>query len=123
MTIRYSKNPSNRQLKISEEIRKQVSQLMLSNDVYHPYLEGVILSINDVRISPDLGVATIFFTHSGGEKKNVLEVLNALAPEIRTILAKKMQFRAVPKIRFIYDETIDNSIRIASILGSAAKKN
>ena len=119
MTMRYSKNPSNRQLKVSEEIRKQVSQLVLSNDIYHPYLECVILSINDVRISQDLGVATIFFTHSGGDKNNVLEVLNALVPEIRMILGKKMHLRIIPQLRFIYDETIDNSIRIANILSGS----
>lgn len=118
MTMRYSKNPSHRQLKVAEEIRKRVSQLMLNGDIYHPYLEGIILSINDARISSDLGMATIFFTHSGGEKKNVLEVLNSLVPEIRMILAKKIQLRMVPQLRFVYDETIDNSVRIGNLLNN-----
>lgn len=115
MTMRYAKLPSNRQLKVSREIRKQVSQLLLRGDI-HPVLEEISISITDVKISPDLRMATVFFTHMCKKNIDVLEMLKALSPEIRHVLAGTMKLRIMPEIRFVYDESSDEFVKLDALL-------
>lgn len=114
--MRYSKAPSNRQLKVSEELKKQVSALLLKGDLYHPIIEDVIISITEVRISPDLRIATIFFTHMGGDAKKILQLFNASSSHIRHILAKSINLRFMPELRFVHDDSINNAVKIQGLI-------
>lgn len=116
MTMRYSKPPSQRQLKVAEEIKKSVSYILSTDQLFHPALENAIISITEVRISADLKAATLFFTNINGDKEGIIEVMNGFTPEIRRLVAKSVKLRYTPNLRFVYDDNIDNAIRLDGIL-------
>ncbi len=116
MTMRYTKAPTERQLKVSGEIKKIISQAFLIQEVYHPMLEAALLSVAEVRISPDLKLATIFYSYLYGQKEQLQDILTDLLPEFRHLIAKKMQLRFVPEIRFVYDESGEHAYKINNLL-------
>lgn len=116
MTMRYNAAPSHRQLKVSEEIRKHLSEMLLRQDISDAILDNAFISITDVRISRDLKLATIFFTHITGKTSDITKVLTILTPSIRKILSTKMNLKFAPQIRFVFDKTIDQAIKIEKLL-------
>ena len=75
-----------------------------------------VVSIAEVRISPDLLIATVFISLLSGEnadKNKELEVyLNGQSPLIRKLLAKKMILRSVPNLKFVVDDIIEHGAKL-----------
>jgi ribosome-binding factor A len=124
MTRHYSKPPSNRQLKISHEIRSAMAHFFTKGEYYHPLLESVMVTIAEVRISADLKIATAFvILPDDTNKKEIMSTLKEVIPEIRKVITEKLQLRFSPEIRFVLDETVEKAIKIDSIFDSLHKKN
>ena len=115
--------PSQRMLRVGELIRHEVAQLLARGLVSDPVLEGHVITVPEVRMSPDLKLATIFVMPLGG--KDVGSVLAALDRQkklIRTELAHKVNLRYAPDVRFKVDESFEKSSRIDAILNSPEVK-
>ncbi|HUB63516.1 MAG TPA: 30S ribosome-binding factor RbfA [Methylocella sp.] len=109
--------PSQRMLRVAELIRHTVSELLLRSVAGDPILEGQAVTIPEVRMSPDLKLATIYIMPLGG--KNIAEVLTALDRHkkfLRSEIARRVNLRFAPDIRFKADRSFDYGARIDALL-------
>ncbi|MFS4438222.1 30S ribosome-binding factor RbfA [Paracoccaceae bacterium GXU_MW_L88] len=100
--------PSQRQLRVGEVIRRALSDLLMRGDVHDPDLSGRSITVGEVRMSPDLKQATAYVMPlGGGNVAEVIEILKRNAPEIRHLIAKQVDLKFAPKLKFVADETYD----------------
>jgi ribosome-binding factor A len=115
--------PSQRMLRVAELIRHAMSELLVRSAVADPVLEGQAVTIQEVRMSPDLKLATIYVMPLGG--KNTADVLAALDRHkkfLRGEIARRVNLRFAPDIRFKSDQRFDYSTRIDALLDSPEVK-
>ncbi len=121
-----SRNPNQRrqpagqrQLRVGEEIRHVLSGILLRDEVHDPELRGSTITISEVRISPDLKNATVYFMPLNGEKREqTLAALKRLAPFLRTLVGGKMKLRYTPRLGFQLDNSFDEANRINVLLNN-----
>lgn len=102
------KPPSQRQLRVGELIRRALSDVLLRGEAHEPTLAGVSITVSEVRVSPDLRVATAYVLPLGG--RDTEEVMAALArarPELRRAVTRAVKLKFSPELRFAVDETFD----------------
>jgi len=117
MTLRYTKPPSQRQLRVSELIRVEISNLFSRGILMNYGLEKVIISVSEVRISPDLKMATAFLvTAIDGDKARMLPILDILSVEIRKIITPRLNLRFSPQIKLVFDSASSYADSIEKML-------
>ena len=102
------RGPSQRQLRVGELIRRCLSDILTRGDTHDPDLGRMMITVGEVRTSPDLRIATAFILPLGG--KNAEEALSALRRnrhELRQLVAKKLALKFAPELRFQIDATFD----------------
>lgn len=100
--------PSQRQLRVGELIRRRVSEVLTQGDIHDPDLDGVSITVGEVRASPDLKVATVFIMPLGGEgAEEALSALRRNRAEIRRTVARGLDLKFAPELRFQLDDTFD----------------
>ena len=106
-----------RQLKVGEEIRHLLSDILLRGSFYEPELEGVSVTVSEVAISPDLSNASVYILPlGGGDGPGVVEALGRIAPAIQGQLAQRLTTRRTPRLKFHIDSSFDNARRIDSLI-------
>ncbi len=111
------KAPSQRQLRIGEEIRHMLANLLERGDVRDPDVAGKVITVTEVSVSPDLRNAAVYVVEmGGGDAKSLLTGLKRVAPYFRQQLAKQMALRTVPALRFHADTSFDRASHIESLL-------
>jgi ribosome-binding factor A len=109
--------PSQRQLRVGELIRRAMSEILLRGELHEPALDGVSITVGEVRTSPDLKVATVFVLPLGGRNaEGMLEALNRAKGELRREVARRVQLRHAPELRFVLDESYDRMDRTREML-------
>lgn len=116
----HSRAPSQRQLRVGELVRHALAEVMTRGEVRDPELEGAIVTIAEVRMSPDLKVATVLVTPLGDEEgERVVGALNRNARFLRGCVAPALrQMRFMPELRFRLDTRFAESGRIDELLRS-----
>ena len=100
--------PSQRQVRVGELIRRTLSDVLMQGDVHDPELNGMSITVSEVRTSPDLKIATVYVLPLGGGRRE--EAIKALARnkgELRRQITKQMNLKYAPDLRFVIDETFD----------------
>ena len=113
--------PSQRALRVGELIRHALSEMLTRGDVHDPVLEGHLVTVPEVRMSPDLRLATIYVMPLGG--RNIQEVIAALERNKRFLrgeIAHHVNLKFAPEIRFRADERFDEAERIEKLLRTPA---
>jgi len=106
-----------RQLRIGEEIRHALAEILARDAVHDPALEGCAITVSEVRVSPDVRQATAYVLPlAGANKEAVVAALNHHAGFIRGRLAKSVYLKYVPKLAFDLDLTFDEADRIQELL-------
>jgi ribosome-binding factor A len=118
MTRQRAWAPSQRQLKVGEELRHALARIFSRGDLHDPDLAGAdIITVSEVRASPDLKAATVFVLPLGGRGTDrLLPALRRAAPAVRAMLAREVQLRFVPALRFEADRSFDNASRVEALL-------
>ena len=112
-----SKAPSQRQLRVGEEIRHLLSQALMRGDIYVPELEGVSVTVSEVSVSPDMSNARAYVTPLGGvDLEEVVAILNVIAPDLQTWIAKKVHLRRMPRLKFMADNSFDNAQKMSKLI-------
>ncbi|MFW2588841.1 30S ribosome-binding factor RbfA [Sagittula sp. SSi028] len=100
--------PSQRQLRVSEVIRRQLSDVLSRGEVHDPELNRMVITVGEVRVSPDLKVATAYVVPLGGQNADeMFELLKRNRNELRRAVAKGLTMKFSPELRFRLDETFD----------------
>lgn len=117
---KQSGQPSQRQLRVGELVRHALAEVLTRGDVRDPELEGAIVTISEVRMSPDLKVATALVTPLGDQDgERVVGALNRNARFLRGRIAPALrQMRQMPELRFRFDTRFEESSRIDELLRS-----
>jgi len=120
MSRRDSKPPTQRQLRVGEEVRHALAWALERGEIRDPDVQGVPITVTEVRISPDLRNATAFIVPLGGrtdsDLERVLKGLNRAVPYLRKVIANNVQLRNVPRLNFIADTSFDEASHIDSLL-------
>lgn len=103
--------------RIAEQVQRELADL-LSREVSDPRLHGVTLS--GVEVTKDLSQAKVYVTlPAGADIDNTLKALTHAGGFLRHGLAQRVQLRCVPKLLFLYDQTLDNANRVEALLDRA----
>src|SRR5258708_5574342 len=114
---------SQRQLRVGEIVRHAVADILSQGSVHDPDLEGHIITVPEVRMSPDLKLATIYVMPLGGRDTDV--VLAALARNkkfLRGEIAHRVNLKFAPDLRFRVDERFDEGEGMKKLLRTPAVK-
>lgn len=113
------KTPSQRQLRVGELIRHALSDVLMRGLIREPALETGLISVSEVRMSPDLKIATVFVAPIGpGDTQALVKALAKHAGPIRHEVTKRVTLRFSPTMRFKADTSFDTYGKIDAILRS-----
>jgi ribosome-binding factor A len=111
--------PSQRQLRVGELIRHSLAEMLARGEIHDEVLAAHVVTVSEVRMAPDLRLATIYIMPLGGKDlKPVLEALDRNRKFIRGEIAHAVNLKFAPEIRFLADETFDEAERIDEIFRS-----
>ena len=114
---RAGKAPTQRQLRVSEEIRHVLSAIFGRGEFRDPELAGERVTVTEVRISPDLKNATAFVARLGrSDIGALLPALRRAAPYIRTQLAQQLRLRVAPQVSFQPDAALEYAVHVDRLL-------
>ena len=114
---REKRAPGQRQLRVGEELRHLLAELLERGDMRDPDLRGASITVTAVDVSPDLRNATAFVMPLGGQDEpRLLGALRRAAPWFRVRVGERAGLRYAPEIRFEIDRTFDEADRIGNLL-------
>ena len=113
------KAPSLRLLRVSENVRHAISTIIARGDVHDPDLNGVSVTVSEVRVSPDLRHAAVYIMPLGGvDQEKVIGAFNKASGYIRGQLAKRVRMKYLPRLDFRIDESFDEASHINTLLSN-----
>jgi len=113
--------PSQRQLRVGELIRHALAEMLARGDIHDDVLARHVITVPEVRLSPDLKLATCYIMPLGGQDiAPVLKALDANKRYIRGEVAHRVNLKYAPDLRFRQDESFDEAARIDALLDSEA---
>src|SRR5512140_2989532 len=112
---------SQRQLRVGETVRHAIADILSQGSVQDPELEGHIITVPEVRMSPDLKLATVYVMPLGGRDTDVvLAALERNKKFLRGEIAHRVNLKFAPDLRFRTDERFDEAERIEKLLRTPA---
>ncbi|MBI2719986.1 MAG: 30S ribosome-binding factor RbfA [Rhizobiales bacterium] len=112
-----AKGPSQRQLRAGELIRHALADIFMRGETGDPELERLAVSVHEVQVSPDLKIATAFVrTLVQGADDKALKAIDRNKKYIRGLLARKVDLRFMPEVRYRIDTALDYASKIDELL-------
>jgi ribosome-binding factor A len=116
-------NASQRQLRVGELVRHAVAEMLTRGDVHDPVIEGHLITVPEVRMSPDLRLATVYVMPMGGrDAEQVVAAFDRHKKYMRTEIAHRVNLKFAPDIRFRVDDRFAEAERIEKLLRSPEVK-
>ncbi len=117
---RSNAGPSQRQLRVGELLRHALADVLARGEIRDPDLDGVSITITQVKPSPDMRHATVFCEPLGGKHaREVLAALNRHKGFIRGLMGKLIALKFTPELRFVEDTSFSEAEKIETLLKSA----
>jgi ribosome-binding factor A len=111
--------PSQRQLRVGEALRHALAEVLRRNEIRDPDLEGVSVTVTQVKPSPDMRYATVYCEPLGGKNaKTVVAALNRHKGFLRGEMGHRLSMKFTPDLRFVEDESFAEAQKIETILKS-----
>src|SRR5437899_12778803 len=112
-----ARGASQRQLRVGEELRHSLAQLLRPGELRDPALREANITVTEVRISPDLKNATAFVMPlAGANREEIMAGLKRSAPFLKARVARMVELRQVPNLVFAFDTAFDSAAHIAALL-------
>lgn len=112
---------SQRQLRVGEELRHILSDVLRNGHFRDPDLADMVVTVTEVRVSPDLKAATAFVMPLGGsDAPKIIAGLNRASAYIRTEAVKQINLRVAPSFSFKLDHSFDEAARVTKLLQQPA---
>ena len=119
---RQGAGPTQRQLRAGELVRHALAEILREEQLNDGALEDVSVTVTEVRMSPDLRHAMVFVEPLGGvHVRAVVEGLNRAAKFLRGKLARQVELKFIPDLRFIHDESFAEADRIERLIADARR--
>lgn len=114
-----AKPPSQRQLRVGELIRHKLAEMLSRGEIHDDVLASHVVTVPEVRLSPDLKLATVYIIPlGGGDTEEVIAALTRHKRFIRGVIAHAVNLKFAPELRFRRDETFEEASRIDALLAS-----
>ena len=111
--------PSQRQLRVGEALRHAIAEVLRDNEIHDSDLDGVSVTITQVKPSPDMRYATVYCEPlGGGNAQTVIAALNRHKGFLRGEMGHKLAMKFTPELRFVEDESFAEAQKIENILKS-----
>jgi ribosome-binding factor A len=111
--------PSQRMLRVGELVRHALAAIFARGDVEDDALHGLVITVPEVRMTPDLKIANAYIMPLGGEHaEEVVAALNRHRKFIRGRVAPQINMKYAPEVRFYVDDTFEEAGRIDALLRS-----
>ena len=108
---------SQRQLRVGELIRHELAGMLSRGDIHDPVVEKHMITVPEVRMSPDLRLATIYIMPLGGrDEQEVLDALERNKKYVRGEISRRVNLKFAPEVRFRLDERFSEAERIEKLL-------
>src|SRR3984885_13773950 len=112
---------SQRQLRVGELIRHELADMLSRGDIHDPVIQAHMITVPEVRMTADLRLATIYVMPLGGRDVNdVIAALDRNKKFLRSEVARRVNLKFAPDIRFRVDERFDEAERIEKLLRTPA---
>lgn len=109
--------PTQRQLRVAEQMRHVLAEGLMRGELSDPRLDGRSLTVGEVRVSRDLRTATVFVAQLGGAlDKEALAALAHAASRLGGQLARTMNLKYAPRLRFVADGTYAHAAHMERLL-------
>ena len=111
------RGPTQRSLRAGELVRHAMAEILTRGEVHDPVIEAHLITVPEVRMSPDLRIATVYILPLRGEDNAaVLSALDRNKRHLRAEIARRVNLKFAPDIRFRIDERFDEAERIDRLL-------
>ena len=112
-----SRAPSQRQLRVGELVRHALAEILQKGEIHDRKMAGMVISIPEVRMTPDLRIATVFVMPLGGQRiEAAVKVLADNRKQIRHLIGQRIDLRHTPDFRFRADLTFAESDHVDALL-------
>ena len=121
MRNQYSqKTFSQRQLRVGELVKQNIGELFIRNEAKIPSINSKLITVTEVRMTPDLKTARVYVIPLGGiDTKETVKILTEYSHLVRKALSKRLDIKFLPKLTFIEDNSFEYAEKIEKII----KKN
>ena len=114
-----SSSPSHRLERVAESVRHALADLLSRGEIVDPVLNRQVVTIPQVRMSPDLKLATVAVMPLGGKNGDkTIAALTLHKKELRTLVAHRVNLKYAPDLRFVLDDSFDAQSKIDALLRS-----
>ena len=111
---------SQRQLRVGELVKQNLGELFIRNEAKIPTINSKLITVTEVRMTPDLKTARVYVIPLGGvETKETVKILTEYAHLVRKALSKRLDIKFLPKLTFVEDNSFEYAEKIEKII----KKN
>ena len=121
MKNQFSNKPySQRQLRVGELVKQNLGELFIRNEAKIPLINSKLITVTEVRMTPDLKTARVYVIPLGGiDTKETVSVLTEYSHLVRRALSKRLDIKFLPKLTFVEDNSFEYAEKIEKII----KKN
>ena len=118
MVNQNSQRPfSQRQLRVGELVKQNLGQLFLRNEAKIPIINTKLITVTEVRMTPDLKTARVYVIPLGGiETKETVKILTEYSHLVRKALSKRLDIKFLPKLTFVEDNSFEYAEKIEKII-------
>lgn len=111
--------PSQRQLRVGELVRHALAEILQRGEVHDPAFEGTVVTVPEVRMTPDLKQATVFVVPLGGKGgEAMVDAFERNKRYLRGEIARRVTLRYAPDLAFRLDTSFDEADRVDALLRS-----
>ena len=108
---------SQRQLRVGELVKQNLGQLFLRNEAKIPLLNTKLITVTEVRMTPDLKTARVYVIPLGGiDTKETVKILTEYVHLVRKALSKRLDIKFLPKLTFVEDNSFEYAEKIERII-------
>ena len=116
----YQKPFSQRQLRVGELVKQNLGELFIRNEAKIPSVNSKLITVTEVRMTPDLKTARVYVIPLGGiDTKEIVRILTENSHLVRRALSKRLDIKFLPKLTFVEDNSFEYAEKIEKII----KKN
>ena len=108
---------SQRQLRVGELVKQNLGELFIRNEAKIPLINSKLITVTEVRMTPDLKTARVYVIPLGGEgTKETVRILTEFSHLVRRALSKRLDIKFLPKLTFVEDNSFEYAEKIEKII-------
>ena len=118
MNNQISQRPfSQRQLRVGELVKQNLGELFIRNEAKIPTINSKLITVTEVRMTPDLKTARVYVIPLGGvDTKETVKILTEYSHLVRKALSKRLDIKFLPKLTFVEDNSFEYAEKIEKII-------